>query len=64
MRLCPRSARELGQPLTDQQALEWCERVFDKERCRGCELARNIEVLGLKNKVVDEVRPPVQGRLF
>lgn len=36
MRLCPRSARELGQPLTEDQAREWCARVFDREKCDGC----------------------------
>lgn len=64
MRLCPKSARELGQPLTDQQAREWCERVFDKERCLWCELARKVDVLLEKDDVAHDVGPPKQGMIF
>lgn len=37
MKLCPRSARALGQQLTDDQATEWCGRMFSHTLCQDCE---------------------------
>lgn len=64
MTICPRTARELGQPCTDEQAVEWCRRAYNAERCAGCDMLKNLtdEVEAKKpnnNGVFRE-----QGRLF
>lgn len=36
MKLCPRSARALGQPCDDQHARDWCVKMFNPETCNDC----------------------------
>ena len=36
MKLCPRSARALGQPCDEQYARDWCIKMFNTETCKDC----------------------------
>jgi hypothetical protein len=36
MKLCPRSARALNQPVEDHRAKEWCISMFNAQTCDGC----------------------------
>lgn len=36
MKLCPRSARALNQPVEDYRAKEWCISMFNAQTCEGC----------------------------
>lgn len=36
MKLCPRSARALGQPCDEQHARDWCIKMFNHDTCKDC----------------------------
>ena len=36
MKLCPRSAKALNQPVEDHRAREWCISMFNAQTCDGC----------------------------
>lgn len=64
MTICPRTARELGQPCTDEQAVEWCRRAYNAERCAGCDMRKQLGVVVEPAARKEEREKPVQGRLF
>lgn len=64
MKLCPRSAQELGQELTEQQAREWCCSQFNELQCNDCAYARKFNLIKLSVNVEDERENGQQLPLF
>ena len=65
MKLCPRSARALGQPCDEQHARDWCIKMFNHETCKdcseGCRENQQANMLQVDKNVQHKV---VQMKLF